>query len=46
MANVPVSLPQGVMALAGFMARTGMLKAPPQSWKDVFFPLIHDRDGN
>jgi hypothetical protein len=34
------------MALAGFMARTGMLKSPPQSWKDVFFPLVHDRDGN
>jgi NitT/TauT family transport system substrate-binding protein len=44
--TVPQTAPQGVMALAGFMARTGMLKTPPQSWKDVFFPLIHDRDGN
>jgi NitT/TauT family transport system substrate-binding protein len=44
--TVPQTAPQGVMALAGFMARTGMLKSPPQSWKDVFFPLIHDRDGN
>jgi NitT/TauT family transport system substrate-binding protein len=44
--TVPQVAPQGVMALAGFMAKTGMLKTPPQSWKDVFFPLIHDRDGN
>ncbi len=42
----PQVAPQGVMALAAFMAKTGMLKTPPQSWKDVFFPLIHDRDGN
>jgi NitT/TauT family transport system substrate-binding protein len=44
--TIPQVTPQGVMALATFMARTGMLKAPPQSWKDAFFPLIHDRDGN
>jgi len=28
------------------MAKTGMLKTPPQSWRDVFFSLIHERDGN
>jgi NitT/TauT family transport system substrate-binding protein len=44
--TIPQVAPQGVMALATFMARTGMLKTPPQSWKDVFFPLIHDRDGS
>jgi NitT/TauT family transport system substrate-binding protein len=44
--TVPQVAPQGVMALATFMAKTGMLKTPPQSWKDVFFPLIHDRAGN
>jgi NitT/TauT family transport system substrate-binding protein len=44
--TIPQVAPQGVMALAGFMAKTGMLKTPPQSWKDVFFPLIHDREGS
>jgi len=44
--TVPQVAPQGVMALAGFMAKTGMLKTPPESWKEVFFPLVHDRDGN
>lgn len=44
--TVPQVAPQGVMTLAGFMAKRGMLKTPPQSWKDVFFPILHDRDGN
>jgi NitT/TauT family transport system substrate-binding protein len=38
--------PRGTMAFATFMARTGMLQSAPQSWKDVFFPLIHDREGS
>jgi NitT/TauT family transport system substrate-binding protein len=44
--TVPQVAPQGMMALAGFMAKTGMLKTPPESWKEVFFPLVHDLDGN
>ncbi len=44
--TIPQVAPQGVMALAAFMTKTGMLKTPPRSWKEVFFPLVHDRDGN
>jgi NitT/TauT family transport system substrate-binding protein len=43
---VPQAAPQGVMAFGGFMARTGMLKAAPKSWKDAFFPLSHGLPGN
>jgi NitT/TauT family transport system substrate-binding protein len=38
--------PSGVVALGSFMARTGMLEKAPASWKDVFFPFIHDRQGS
>ena len=38
--------PSGVVALGGFMAKIGMLQEAPKSWKDVFFPLIHDREGS
>jgi NitT/TauT family transport system substrate-binding protein len=40
------SEPSGVLAVSQFMARTGMLQEAPKSWKDVFFPLIHDREGS
>src|SRR5678815_4007164 len=30
--------PQNIMAYANFMAKTGMIKAKPESWKDMFFP--------
>lgn len=36
--------PSGIMAYARFMAARGMLRKVPDSWKDVFFPLIADRD--
>ncbi|HEY1979246.1 MAG TPA: ABC transporter substrate-binding protein [Xanthobacteraceae bacterium] len=38
--------PTGLMKLAGFMAKTGELKAAPKSWQDVFFPLLGDRNGS
>jgi NitT/TauT family transport system substrate-binding protein len=38
--------PQGIEKLAAFMAKTGMLKTAPASWKEVFFPLLHDRNGS
>lgn len=44
--NIFQVAPQGTMAFAEFIARTGMLHNPPGSWKDVFFPFIHDRDGS
>jgi NitT/TauT family transport system substrate-binding protein len=37
--------PTGIMQFARFMAKTRQLKAAPASWHDVFFPLIHGRDG-
>jgi len=37
--------PAGVMAYARFMVKNGMLKAPPESWKDVFFPFVYERGG-
>ncbi len=43
---VPQAAPQGVMAFGTFMARTGMLKEAPHSWKDAFFPIAHDLAGN
>jgi NitT/TauT family transport system substrate-binding protein len=38
--------PNGIQAFADFMARTGQLRTRPQSWKDVFFPYVHDREGS
>jgi NitT/TauT family transport system substrate-binding protein len=38
--------PQRVMEYARFMARIGMIKAPPNSWKDLFFPAIDDQSGS
>jgi NitT/TauT family transport system substrate-binding protein len=38
--------PTGLMKLAGFMAKTGELKAAPNSWQDVFFPLLGARNGS
>jgi NitT/TauT family transport system substrate-binding protein len=38
--------PSRVVAIAEFMARTGQLRAAPKSWKEVFFPLMHDHEGS
>ena len=38
--------PAGVEVYAGFMVKTGMLKAKPESWKDVFLPNVYARGGN
>lgn len=38
--------PQRVMPFAAFRARIGTLHRAPQSWKDLFFPEIHDRNGS
>jgi NitT/TauT family transport system substrate-binding protein len=38
--------PQGTMKYAAFMHDIGTLKAEPKSWKDLFFPLIHDAPGS
>ena len=40
------AVPEGVMKYASFMNEIGTLKTPVKSWKDVFFPIIHDEAGN
>jgi NitT/TauT family transport system substrate-binding protein len=34
------------MKYAEFMHDIGTLKGQPKSWKDLFFPLIHDGPGS
>jgi NitT/TauT family transport system substrate-binding protein len=38
--------PQKMMTYATFMAHSGTLKVTPGSWKDLFFPYIHDQPGD
>jgi NitT/TauT family transport system substrate-binding protein len=38
--------PRGLMRFAQFMAKVGNIKNEPSSWKDVFFPILHDRHGS
>ncbi|TMH15901.1 MAG: ABC transporter substrate-binding protein, partial [Betaproteobacteria bacterium] len=43
---VYTTTPQNVMKYADFMARTGAIKVKPESWKDLFFPNMHDLPGS
>lgn len=38
--------PQNLMKYADFMSRIGSLRQRPASWKDMFFPEVHDRKGS
>ena len=38
--------PQNIMAYANFMAKIGMIKVKPESWKDMFFPNVHGLAGS
>jgi len=38
--------PLGTEIFADFMARTGMMRNRIASWRDVFFPAVHDRQGS
>lgn len=38
--------PQGFMKFAEFMNKTDALKVRPASWKDVFFPEVHNENGS
>jgi sulfonate transport system substrate-binding protein len=38
--------PEQVMQYARFMATIGMIKAPPASWQDLFFPTIASENGS
>ena len=39
-------VPENTMKFADFMAGVGRLKVKPASWKDYFFPEIHDVNGS
>ena len=38
--------PVRTMVYADYMAKVGFIKPHPKSWKDYFFPLLHDREGS
>ena len=38
--------PVRTMVYADYMAKVGFIKPLPRSWKDYFFPLLHDREGS
>ena len=38
--------PIRTMVYAEYMAKAGFIKPTPKSWKDYFFPLLHDRNGS
>jgi len=38
--------PIRTMVYADYMAKIGFVKPTPKSWKEYFFPLLHDRDGS
>ena len=38
--------PVGTMVYAEYMGKAGFIKPTPKSWKDYFFPLLHDRNGS
>lgn len=38
--------PHNTMRYARFMHERGTINILPQSWKDLFFPELHDRNGS
>ena len=38
--------PERILPFAHFMHQVGTLKNKPASWKDLFFPDIHDMSGS
>jgi NitT/TauT family transport system substrate-binding protein len=44
--NIFTATPQRTMLFATYMARAGLLRKQPTSWKDYHFPIIHDRAGS
>ncbi len=39
-------VPENTMKYATFMSQVGTIKAAPASWKDLFFPEVHDLAGS
>ena len=44
--NIFQATPVRTMIYADQMAKTGLIKTKPASWKDFYFPIIHDRPGS
>lgn len=44
--NIFTVTPQGIMTYVNFMHRIGLIKNQPASWKELFFPEIHDLQGS
>lgn len=38
--------PQSIMKYADFMSKVGAIKVKPDSWKDLFFPNVHNLPGS
>ncbi|MBO0740157.1 MAG: hypothetical protein J2P51_01865 [Hyphomicrobiaceae bacterium] len=38
--------PVSTMVYAEYMGKAGFIKSISRSWKDYFFPLLHDREGS
>jgi NitT/TauT family transport system substrate-binding protein len=39
--------PEGVMRYVNFLHKIGVIKAKPDSWKDMFFPgVVHELAGS
>ena len=38
--------PKNMMKIVSFMAEAGHIKGKPQSWKDLFFPEVHNLPGS
>jgi NitT/TauT family transport system substrate-binding protein len=38
--------PENTMKFANFMYSVGSVKDAPKSWKDMFFPEVHDLSGS
>jgi len=43
---VYTTTPLNVMRYANFMAKVGLIKVKPDSWKDLFFPNVHGLAGS
>jgi NitT/TauT family transport system substrate-binding protein len=39
-------IPKGNMPMVEFMYRIGSIKIKPESWKDLFFPNVHNQPGS
>ena len=39
-------LPKNIMKMVDFMYKAGTIKVKPASWKDLFFPNMHNAAGS